>query len=370
MKYHSESWTLVDLLSIYNKGELNLNPSYQRNDIWSNLTKKKLIDSIKREYPLPVFFLHSKGNNKFDVVDGQQRIRAIMGYMKELFKDLDSKLYREIDTSAFNNYKIAVTIIDSSADETTLSDFYFRVNKYGTKLNRPEILRAQYKNTKFQELVSNLTDLDEFRDLNLFTPNNLNRLTDLDFVSELLGLIEFGVQEKKKSPDELFKIDVSLEKAEFLYSTFFEILDIVKEFNNIYPISKTRYKQKNDFYTLWGFLKENIEINKEVLNYFYKILVLIGQDITPSNEESTSMATYAYYCVTQSNSRKARLNRLDFLNKLFLNKESTINDTQLDILKYYSLNQNDVTNIGGYLIVDGKKIQDVVKLPLLFTGDQ
>ena len=66
--------------------------------------------------------------------------------------------------------------------------------------------------------------------------------------------------------------------------------------------------------------KENVELEKEILNYFYKILVLIGKDITPSNEESESMTTYAYYCVTQSNSKKARLNRLEFFNDLFLNK--------------------------------------------------
>src|SRR5690606_30742209 len=97
MKYHTESWTLADLSNIYDRGDLNLNPPYQRNDIWSNPTKKKLIDSIKKEYPLPVFFLHLRENKKYDVVDGQQRIRAIMGFIKELYKDLDNKYYKEID---------------------------------------------------------------------------------------------------------------------------------------------------------------------------------------------------------------------------------------------------------------------------------
>ena len=224
MKYHTESWTLADLANIYDQGNLNLNPPYQRNDIWSNPTKKRLIDSIKKEYPLPVFFLHLRENKKYDVVDGQQRIRAIMGYMKELFKDLDKQWYKEINNASFNNYKIAVTIIDSSVKEEILSDFYYRVNKFGTKLNRPEILKAQYKNTNFQDLVTNLADLDEFKNLELFTASNLTRMNDLDFVGELLGLIEFGIQEKKKSPDELFKSDVNKQKSEFLYSSFFEII--------------------------------------------------------------------------------------------------------------------------------------------------
>lgn len=367
MKYHTESWTLADLSNIYDRGDLNLNPPYQRNDIWSNPTKKKLIDSIKKEYPLPVFFLHLRENKKYDVVDGQQRIRAIMGFIKELYKDLDNKYYKEIDVASFRNYKIAVTIIDSSVDEDTLSDFYYRVNKFGTKLNRPEILKAQYKNTNFQELVSNLADLDEFKSLELFKSSSLTRMTDLDFVGELVGLIEFGIQEKKKSPDELFREDVEKQKAEYLYSSFFEILDVIKEMNTIYPLCKTRYKQKNDFYTLWGFIKENIEVENNFLNYFYKILVLIGKDITPSNEISESMAMYAYHCVTQSNSKKARLGRLEFFNSLFLNTNSDPNETQIDILKFYKLQSNDVLKLGNFLTLDGEKIQKVVGLPKLFN---
>lgn len=305
MKFHSEAWTITDLEEAYRKGNLNLNPPYQRNDIWSNPSKKRLIDSIKKEYPLPAFFLHDRGNGKYDVVDGQQRIRTIVGYMKLLFKDLDKKTYSEIDSSSFNNYKIFMTIIDQSANEAELSDFYYRVNKFGTKLNRPEIIKSQYLETNFQELVSNLADSEEFQSLLLFTPSNLNRMTDLDFVGELLGLLEYGILDKKKGADDLYESDITTEKAEALFSLYFEVLEVIQEFNAIYPISKTRYKQRNDFYTLWGFVKDNIEIDKSTLIYFYKILVLIGNDITPSNEKSQSMANYAFNCVTQSNSKKA-----------------------------------------------------------------
>jgi hypothetical protein len=368
MKFHIESWTLLDLFESFQKGNLNLEPPYQRNDIWSNPAKKKLIDSIKKEYPLPVFFLHEQGNNKFDVVDGQQRIRAIVGYMKLLYKDLDKKSYSEIDISTFNNYKISLTIIDQSAKESELSDFYYRVNKFGTKLNRPEILKAQYKETNFQELVANLSDSDEFENLQLFTPSSLNRMSDLDFVGELLGLLEFGILEKKKGADELYEANISTEKAEALYTGFFEVLDVVKQFNEIYPISKTRYKQKNDFYTLWGFIKYNIEIENKTLSYFYKLLVLIGNDITPSNQVSVSMANYAFNCVTQSNSKKARLNRLQFFNELFLNTGAKVNETQLDVLNYYELNEADVIKTNGFLTLDGNKIQSKVGIPVLF-GD-
>ena len=80
MNFFTEEWTIKDLLLLYENNKLNLNPPYQRNDIWQNPSKRKLIDSIKRNYPLPVFFLHDKGNDSYDIVDGQQRTRAIYGF--------------------------------------------------------------------------------------------------------------------------------------------------------------------------------------------------------------------------------------------------------------------------------------------------
>lgn len=366
MKFHSEAWTLTDLEENFQKNNLNLAPPYQRNDIWSNPSKKRLIDSIKKEYPLPAFFFHDRGKGKYDVVDGQQRIRTIVGYMKNLFKDLDKKFYSEIDYSSFNNYKIFVTIIDQAASEPELSDFYFRVNKFGTKLNRPEIIKAQYLETGLQKLVSDIADSEEFQELLLFTPSNMNRMTDLDFIAELLGLLEYGILDKKKGADDLYESKFTTEKAEALFLSYSEVLEVIQEFNKIYPISKTRYKQRNDFYTLWGFIKDNIDFEKNTLIYFYKILVLIGNDITPSNEKSESMANYAFNCVSQSNSKKARLYRLQFLQELFLNTERSVNETQKDVLNFYDLLENDVKIIGRFLNLDGEKIQSQVGLPVLF----
>jgi len=115
-----------------------------------------------------------------------------------------------------------------------------------------------------------------------------------------------------------------------------------------------------------GFLKENIGLSIESLKYFYKILVLIGEDIKPSNEKSEALADYAYHCVTQSNSRRAREMRLAFLNNLFLNKSKTPNGIQIDILNYFRLSESDVIKIENYLTIDGNKLQIKVGIPKLF----
>ncbi|HCZ37712.1 MAG TPA: DUF262 domain-containing protein, partial [Cytophagales bacterium] len=47
MEFNFEEWSLQRLITIYDEKKLDLNPPYQRGDIWTLPAKKKLIDSIK-----------------------------------------------------------------------------------------------------------------------------------------------------------------------------------------------------------------------------------------------------------------------------------------------------------------------------------
>ena len=59
MEFSIEEWSIKKLIALYDAGNLNLNPPYQRGDIWTLPAKKKLIDSIKLKYPLPGFFIYN-----------------------------------------------------------------------------------------------------------------------------------------------------------------------------------------------------------------------------------------------------------------------------------------------------------------------
>src|SRR5687768_14570738 len=108
MDFKIEEWSISKLIAIYEAGNLNLNPPYQRGDIWTLPAKKKLIDSIKLRYPLPGFFLYNNGGNKYEMVDGQQRTRTIIGYSKGLFPDLNKEKIDTTDKQFFlEDYKIS-----------------------------------------------------------------------------------------------------------------------------------------------------------------------------------------------------------------------------------------------------------------------
>ena len=60
MKFEVTKWKINDLLESYKTGFLNLSPKYQRNFIWSIKDQQYLIDSIKRNNPIPNFFILSE----------------------------------------------------------------------------------------------------------------------------------------------------------------------------------------------------------------------------------------------------------------------------------------------------------------------
>lgn len=58
MKTEPEKKSIRDIIGLYGEGMLKANPEYQRGAVWNRTQKKKLIDSVLRGYPLPLFYLH------------------------------------------------------------------------------------------------------------------------------------------------------------------------------------------------------------------------------------------------------------------------------------------------------------------------
>ncbi len=64
-------------------------------------------------------------------------------------------------------------------------------------------------------------------------------------------------------------------------------------------------------------------------------MILVQDDISPSNDFCFPFREYALNCVSQSNSKIARGKRLKFLLDIFLNSSNKPNKEQEEIMKYY-----------------------------------
>ena len=85
-----QSIIIQGLLNLDKKSELNLSPWYQRRSVWNVNQKSYLINTIFENKPIPALYLrHSidleNAKSIREVVDGQQRTRAILEYCNNEF---------------------------------------------------------------------------------------------------------------------------------------------------------------------------------------------------------------------------------------------------------------------------------------------
>src|SRR5579862_6315233 len=98
MEYTPQKFTTADLVAAWKDGSLKINEEYQRGASWTLPQMQGLIDSIFRKYPIPPIFLHevrSKGLGgyetvRYEIVDGQQRIRAMAEFHSGKFPLLEA----------------------------------------------------------------------------------------------------------------------------------------------------------------------------------------------------------------------------------------------------------------------------------------
>jgi len=334
MEFIIETWPVRQLMETLDNGQLNLNPPYQRNPIWPESTQKFLINSIKNGHPIPNLFLFRKEDGTFDMVDGQQRTRAL-----RLYQTTDDINFLENDNDFKNGqflaFPISIIIITKIEPDEFIEDFYYMVNSSGIKLNRPEGLKAKYFDKRFLELVEELTINPHFANLHVIPASSQKRMLDRDLVEELCTLILFGITDKKIQVNRIYETDIDEQQADTCRTTFLQIVDKITLFDQIKSIRSTRYRQRNDLYTLFNILKDNLAVPDESLIYFYRILLQLETGIRPSRNACPVLSEYAFNCVSQSNSANARRIRFEIMSALLLNRDDQPNEKQIQVHTFY-----------------------------------
>ncbi|MCG3774169.1 MAG: hypothetical protein JW395_0986 [Nitrospira sp.] len=79
------TWQISTFVGFAEEGLLELNPSYQRDVVWSNGESQKLIESVLRGIPIPSVILQraktSDASERYQIVDGKQRLTAILRFI-------------------------------------------------------------------------------------------------------------------------------------------------------------------------------------------------------------------------------------------------------------------------------------------------
>ncbi|MFD1190793.1 DUF262 domain-containing protein [Phenylobacterium conjunctum] len=73
--------SIGEIVSMYQEGDLVIDPEFQRLFRWEIGQKSKLIESLLLGIPLPSIFVFEKADGKWELIDGLQRISTILEFM-------------------------------------------------------------------------------------------------------------------------------------------------------------------------------------------------------------------------------------------------------------------------------------------------
>jgi hypothetical protein len=83
--------SIGELISLYEGGDLDIHPEFQRFYRWSDRQKSRLIESLLLGIPIPSLFINQRQDAVWDVIDGLQRLSTIFEFVGVL-RDEDGEL--------------------------------------------------------------------------------------------------------------------------------------------------------------------------------------------------------------------------------------------------------------------------------------
>jgi hypothetical protein len=79
------SKTIEDLIREMNQSPFLIRPPYQRKEVINNAKSSGIIESMLLGIPLPTVFIYRRNDGTCEVIDGQQRLLSILGYLGEAY---------------------------------------------------------------------------------------------------------------------------------------------------------------------------------------------------------------------------------------------------------------------------------------------
>lgn len=265
--FDPREYPINDFRGWYERNELILSPKFQRRKVWSGKAKSYLIDTILRGLPIPPVFIREKidpstSRTIREVIDGQQRLRAILEFLNDSFKvskihneEYGGKYFSELpdDTKKeFLKYLIVTNVVLTPEDKGVLGIFA-RLNTYTVPLNKTELLNAKYFGV-FKQTVHNLAyEFNTFwLNSKILTEYKIARMGDVELTTELVIASLDGIQKKDNKLIENYykKYDDNFPQKSQIESKVRRTIDTIGEiYSDILPDSL--FKGTPLFYSLY-----------------------------------------------------------------------------------------------------------------------
>jgi hypothetical protein len=175
--------SVQSLYAWYNEDKLFVNRRYQRKLVWTQNEKQKLIESILKKYPIPAILVAEREDvpGTYEIIDGLQRLHAIVSFIENTFSTLDGKVFpvehfptakgradenmfipnKELpplsqkEVTVILDYIFSLTVM-RGATEAEVNDVFGRINTYGHRLSDQERRQAGVQSS-FSDMVRNIS---------------------------------------------------------------------------------------------------------------------------------------------------------------------------------------------------------------------
>jgi hypothetical protein len=285
--YDSRTYSINDFVEWDAAKQLELNPRFQRRPVWTDKAKSFLMDTILRGKPIPKVFIRQKINvttktSVREVVDGQQRLRTILSFIKDGFvvskrqhPEYGGKLFSQLPEDVQAQvlaYEVSVDLLINLPDSEVL-DIFSRLNSYAVVLNEQEKINADHFGP-FKVLSDKIGHkyYDYWMAQGILTSKQIMRMLEVNLVADILIALLEGMKSKKqvKKFYDLYEtaFDYDTDELEAKFDT------VVGRISEVYPegLSDTEFRRPHLFYSLFvaiahsmfevpGLPKESSKIN-------------------------------------------------------------------------------------------------------------
>jgi uncharacterized protein DUF262 len=215
--------SIGEIVTMYEKGELVINPSFQRLFRWEDHQKSKFIESILLGIPIPPLFVFETTNGKWELIDGLQRISTILEFMGLLRDPKNDRLRPPSQLSGtlylpslndtwwspefgaakkgfskpqqfeFRRARLNIQILKRPSDLHTKYDLFQRLNSGGSIATPQEVRNCAVimVNEDFFKEVERLSNNRNFAKVSRITAAGEIKQKKLEFVMRFLTFTHF-----------------------------------------------------------------------------------------------------------------------------------------------------------------------------------
>lgn len=293
-----------ELISLYQREELIINPDFQRLFRWDEGKRTRFIESLLLGIPIPPIFVAEDNDGKWELVDGLQRISTILSFFGILKGDNDKNnwvmesgdLISSLEGYRGNTLPIKykrnlertycrVEIIKWDSQYDMRYELFNRLNTGGEPLTQQEIRNCIFRGrtSEFNDLIKEYANREAFLSALALTKHQEEELYNEELILRFIALY-FGDEDWKKTSNmSLFMTQFmkeAIEEESFNYEEGRDTLDCLMaliQYTNPgdYKFSNNQFstslfdaiaiglvRYKDIYFASMNLIKKNIELLK------------------------------------------------------------------------------------------------------------